>query len=123
MTMDYITFAVTMGGILVLCSTFPQVLLTLRTRKTRDISLLLIIFCIAGLAFYVWYAIMTQQWIFAIADGIDMGMWTIVCGMKSYNVWKKNEKGIILAHGDFCVKFGHWYMGKSDRCLICDEEK
>mgnify|MGYP003575521762 FL=1 len=118
-----ITLAVTLGGIFVLCSTFPQVILTLRTRKTRDISLLLTIFAVAGLAAYVYYAARTAQWIFAIADGIDMSMWAIVLAIKVNNVWKNNEKGIIFKDGTFCVKFGHWYMGKSDRCLICNEEK
>lgn len=121
--MDDETFAVTMGGILVLCSTFPQVILTLRTRKTRDISLLLTVFAVGGLAFYVWYAIMTKQWIFAAADGIDMSMWTIVLFIKVNNVVKKNEKGIIFVHGSFCQKFGHWYMGKWDKCIICNEER
>lgn len=122
--MDDITIAVTLAGILVLCSTFPQVILTLRTRKTRDISLLLTVFAVAGLAFYVYYAIRTEQWIFAIADGIDMSMWVVVCGMKSYNVVKKNEKGIIFTDGrKFCMKYGHFYMGKFEKCLICNEEK
>ena len=121
--MDDITIAVTLAGIFVLCSTFPQVILTLRTRKTRDISLLLTIFAVAGLAFYVYYAIRTEQWIFAIADGIDMSMWAVVLCIKANNVWNNNEKGIVLKDGSFCAKFGHWYMGKLDRCLICNEEK
>lgn len=120
-----ITLAVTLGGIFVLCSTFPQVILTLRTRKTRDISLLLTVFAIAGLAFYVYYAIRTQQWIFAIADGIDMSMWAIVLAIKVNNVVKNNElaKGITYKQGSYCHKYGHYYFGKFDRCLICNEEK
>lgn len=121
--MDDITIAVTAAGIFVLCSTFPQVILTLRTRKTRDISLLLTVFAVAGLAFYVYYAIRTEQWIFAIADGIDMSMWAVVLCIKANNVWNNNEKGIVFKDGNFCAKFGHWYMGKLDRCLICNEEK
>lgn len=87
-----ITLAVTLGGIFVLCSTFPQVILTLRTRMTRDISLFLTIFAIAGLAFYVYYAVRTQQWIFAVADGIDLSMWTVVLVIKVRNVLGKKEQ-------------------------------
>ena len=83
--------AVTLGGIFVLCSTFPQVIQTLRTRKTRDINLFLMIFAILGLGFYVYYAARTQQWIFAIADGIDLSMWVVVLVSKVMNVIKKNE--------------------------------
>ena len=86
-----ITLAVTLGGIFVLCSTFPQVIQTLRTRKTRDINLFLLIFAIAGLAFYVYYAVRTQQWIFAIADGIDLSMWCVVLTIKVRNGIKGNE--------------------------------
>lgn len=118
-----ITLAVTLGGIFVLCSTFPQVILTLKTRKTRDISLFLTIFAIAGLAFYVYYAIRTQQWIFAVADGIDLSMWAIVLVIKANNVIKKNEKTITYKAGDYCRKYGHYFFGKWDRCLICNEEK
>jgi uncharacterized protein with PQ loop repeat len=118
-----ITLAVTLGGIFVLCSTFPQVILTLKTRKTRDISLFLTIFAIAGLAFYVFYAVRTEQWIFAIADGIDMSMWAIVLVIKANNVLKKNEKTITYKAGDYCRKYGHYFFGKWDRCLICNEEK
>jgi uncharacterized protein with PQ loop repeat len=118
-----ITLAVSLAGIFVLCSTFPQVILTLRTRKTRDISLFLTIFAIAGLAFYVYYAVRTAQWIFAIADGIDMSMWAIVLVIKANNVIKKNEKTITYKAGDYCRKYGHYFFGRWDRCLICNEEK
>ncbi len=123
---DDVTLAVTLGGIFVLCSTFPQVIQTLRTRKTRDINLFLTIFAIAGLAFYVYYAARTAQWIFAIADGIDMSMWAVVLVIKVNNVLKKREspeKEIPYKHGDYCVKYGHYYFGKFERCLICNEEK
>lgn len=78
--------AVIMGGILVTASTFPQVVQTLATGLTRDINLYLIIFAIAGIASYVYYAVKTKQWIFAVADGIDCSMWSIVLVMKVSNI-------------------------------------
>ena len=125
MTTDDITLAVTLGGIFVLCSTFPQVIQTLRTRKTRDINLFLTIFAIGGLAFYVYYAIRTSQWIFAIADGIDMNMWAVVLTIKLNNVVKKREipEKEIVYKSEYCRKNGHIHMRKFSRCLICDEEK
>ena len=124
--MDDITLAVTLAGIFVLCSTFPQVIQTLWTRKTRDINLFLTIFAVAGLAFYVYYAIRTEQWIFPIADGIDMSMWFVVLLVKVNNVLSGKEpskKDIIISKGDFCQRYGHYFMGKSENCIICNSEK
>jgi uncharacterized protein with PQ loop repeat len=78
--------AVILGGILVVVSTFPQVVQTLVTGLTRDINLYLIIFAIVGIGSYVYYAVRTRQWIFAIADGIDCIMWSIVLVMKVNNI-------------------------------------
>jgi hypothetical protein len=50
-----------------------------------------LIFAILGLAFYVYYAARTAQWIFAIADGIDMSMWMVVLAMKMRNVIGKRD--------------------------------
>ena len=81
-----VKIAVILGGVLVTASTFPQVVQTLRTGLTRDINLYLIIFAIAGIASYVYYAARTRQWIFAVADGIDCAMWSIVLVMKVNNI-------------------------------------
>ena len=78
--------AVAMGGILVVVSTFPQMVQTLVTGKTRDINLYLLIFAIAGIGSYVYYAIKTHQRIFAIADGVDCAMWCVVLAMKINNI-------------------------------------
>ena len=78
--------AVWAGGILVLASTLPQVIQTLVTGLTRDINLYLIIFAIAGIGSYAYYAVRTKQWIFAVADSIDAIMWTIVLAMKISNI-------------------------------------
>ena len=58
-------------------------------------------------------------------DGIDMSMWAIVLAIKVNNVVKNNElaKGITYKQGSYCRKYGHYYFGKFDRCLICNEEK
>ena len=84
--MNDIKLAVTVGGICVLLSTFPQVIQTLVTGLTRDINLYLIIFAIVGIAAYAYYATRTKQWIFAVADGIDCIMWSIVLAIKIKNI-------------------------------------
>lgn len=86
--MNDIKIAVTLGGIFVLASTFPQVIQTVVTGLTRDINLYLIVFAIVGIAAYAYYAVRTRQWIFAIADSIDCIMWSIVLVIKVDNIMK-----------------------------------
>ena len=81
-----VRIAVMAGGVLVIASTFPQMVQTLTTGLTRDINLFLLIFAIAGIGFYVYYATRTRQWVFAIADGIDCAMWSVVLIMKVNNI-------------------------------------
>lgn len=84
--MNDIKLAVTLGGIFVLLSTFPQVIQTVVTGLTRDINLYLIVFAIVGIAAYAYYAVRTRQWIFAIADSIDCIMWSVVLVIKVNNI-------------------------------------
>lgn len=78
--------AVSLGGILVVVSTFPQVIQTLTTGLTRDINLYLLIFAVAGIGAYSYYAWRTGQRIFAVADGVDCAMWCVVLAMKVSNI-------------------------------------
>lgn len=123
--MDDVTIAVTLGGICVLLSTGPQMIHTLRSRKTRDVDFLLALFGIIGVAFYLYYGIKTQQWIWVIADGIDMSMWVVVLAIKFNNVYIRRveipEKDIVYK-SEYCRKHGHYVDRQFTRCLICDEE-
>lgn len=78
--------AVIVGGIGVTASTFPQVVQTLSTGLTRDVNLWFLISAIIGIGAYVYYAAKTGQRIFAICDGIDCAMWSIVLVMKINNI-------------------------------------
>lgn len=78
--------AVIVGGIGVTASTFPQVVQTLITGLTRDINLYFLIAAIVGIGAYVYYAVKTKQWIFAVCDGIDCAMWCVVLIMKVNNI-------------------------------------
>lgn len=115
----------TAASILIFASTFPQIRQTLRTRLTRDLSLVNLIMCVAGLSVWTTYAVYTFQPIFAIGDGVDMAMWATVLAIKVNNVVKKKEgpKKEITYKSEYCRKNSHIYFGKFDRCLICNEEK
>jgi len=78
---------------------------------------------VIGLALWTTFAIMINQVIFAVGDGVDMAMWSSVLVVKVHNVVKRNEKAIVFKDGNFCVKYGHYFFGKFDRCLICNVEK
>jgi uncharacterized protein with PQ loop repeat len=125
LTTDDTTLAVLSGAasVLIWMSTGPQAYQTLKTRLTRDLSLMNLVFCVLGLSLWTAFAILIEQWIFMVGDGVDMAMWSSVLAVKVNNVIKKNEKNIIFKDGSFCQKFGHIYLGKWHKCLICNEEK
>jgi uncharacterized protein with PQ loop repeat len=80
------------ASILIFCSTFPQMRQTLKTRLTRDLNLMNLIFCVSGLTVWTTYAAVTWQPIFVIGDGVDTAMWATVLVIKVTNVVKRREK-------------------------------
>jgi uncharacterized protein with PQ loop repeat len=77
---------VIVGAIGVTVSTFPQVYQTVTTGLTRDINLKMLIAAVIGIGAYAYYALITGQRIFALADGFDCAMWSIVLAMKINNI-------------------------------------
>lgn len=79
------------ASIAIWISTAPQMRYTIKKRTTRDNDFYNLVFCVGGLAIWTTYAAYTEQWIFAIGDGVDMSMWATVLAVKANNIYHKRD--------------------------------
>ena len=69
----------------------PQMIRTIRTRSTRDISLRFLIMLVIGLSTWEIYTIVTHQPIFMIGNGFGLCTWSLVLIIKITNKRKNIE--------------------------------
>ena len=71
-------------------SSTPQLIRTIRTRSTRDLSLRFLVMLVTGLAFWEVYTVWTWQPIFMIGNGFGLVMWSIILTLKlKEKEWKQ----------------------------------
>ena len=60
----------------------PQLLLTIRTRSTRDISLWAFIMCAVGLVFWLFLGLLYRNWIMLAYDVVNLVMCAAIIRLK-----------------------------------------
>ncbi len=81
------------GFIAAFCTTaafLPQALLTLKTRETHAISLGMYLLFTTGVALWLVYGIVLNNWIIIIANIITLGLALCILTIKVMN-WKKDR--------------------------------
>ena len=73
------------AGALTTLAFVPQVVTTLRTRSTRDISLTMWVAFTLGVAMWIAYGILTEAWPVIIANSITLALSSIVLAIKLAN--------------------------------------
>jgi len=79
------------AGALTTVAFVPQVVKTLRTRQTRDISLAMWLAFCAGVALWLVYGIMLRAWPVILANIPTLGLAGIILAVKIRNL--RSEKG------------------------------
>ncbi len=82
MDLSWTTFVGLAAGIFTTGSVVPQVMKTIKTRHTKDISLLMYIFLSTGIFLWFLYGILLRDMPIMLANGIALVLTLTVLGMK-----------------------------------------
>ena len=75
-TLGYVAAVLTTGSFV------PQAWLTLRTRDVSGISLGMYLAFTAGVALWLVYGILSRQWPIVVANGVTLGLASVILGVK-----------------------------------------
>lgn len=71
----------------------PQAVLTLKTRDTKTLSLVMYSMFVAGVFFWLLYGIIIQDWVIITANILTELLAIPILGMKVFNLHWGNESG------------------------------
>lgn len=80
--MNLITIIGTLAACCTTISFFPQVIKTIKTRETKDISLLMYVLFIIGIILWLVYGVLLHEWPIIIANSITVLLTMIVLVLK-----------------------------------------
>lgn len=86
---DYIGFA---AAIITTSSFIPQAIKTWKTKNTQGISLIMYIFFTFGVFLWLIYGIGVKDYPITLANGVSIGLSSVILYVKVQNVRKFNEK-------------------------------
>ncbi len=67
-----------LAAFLTTASGLPQLIKTIKTKQTKDLSLLLIIASILGILFWLIYGFLIESWPVILADAVALPIWIIL---------------------------------------------
>lgn len=88
---DTIAVVTIVAGALTQGASAPQVIKTIRSKKTRDISLHFILQLLAGLSMWAIYGILNQDPYFLAWNTVGMSLWSILLFKKLQNMRNKTD--------------------------------
>ncbi|WP_053981262.1 SemiSWEET transporter [Marinagarivorans algicola] len=82
-----------LAACLTTCSFAPQAVLTLRTRDTKTLSLVMYSMFVVGVFFWLLYGIIIKDWVIIVANICTELFALPILGMKVFNLHWGNESG------------------------------
>lgn len=70
------------AAILTTSAGLPQLFKTIKTKKTRDISLKFLVVMNSGIFLWMIYGLLIKSWPLIIANGVTVVIWTVILFLK-----------------------------------------
>lgn len=70
------------AGVLTTFSSLPQVMKVWRTRSTGDLSLIMLVMAVTGIALWLVYGLAIGSMVVTLANTVSLGLWMTVLGFK-----------------------------------------